>query len=251
MLIYNKILFFVLFFVSMNTGFAQNPNNAYKAKKAPLIDGNSNDECWQKAKWFNIDKVWIPYGTKIDSADFSGRYKISWDNDYLYLFVEITDNVFKNEHPNILEDYWWGDVVELFIDEDRSKGLHRCSYQAFAYHVCPNGKVVDRNAECVAAFVDDHIKVKVDTIGLHTYNWELAVKIYSDKYSPENPEKSRVCLNNDKLMGFSIAYCDNDETIKGAKNNRKSFLGSMEMNSVNFDDNCKTADYFGALLLVE
>jgi hypothetical protein len=45
-------------------------------------------------------------------------------------------------------------------------------------------------------------------------------------------------------MGFTIAYCDNDQTTS-----RENFIGSMFMTESTANDNYITADYFGSLLL--
>jgi hypothetical protein len=47
-------------------------------------------------------------------------------------------------------------------------------------------------------------------------------------------------------MGFSIAYCDNDETTS-----RENFIGSIQMAQATANDSYKNADYFGTMLLVD
>ena len=55
-----------------------------------LIDGIANEKTWKKSSWLPIDQVWI--GNQVDSSDFSGRYKLSWSKDALYVLVEIKDD---------------------------------------------------------------------------------------------------------------------------------------------------------------
>jgi hypothetical protein len=74
----------------------------------------------------------------------------------------------------------------------------------------------------------------------------MAIKVYNSKFVMSNPEASRVKLSAKKLMGFTIAYCDNDETTS-----RENFIGSMDMPSDKANDNYITADYFGSMLLVD
>ena len=74
----------------------------------------------------------------------------------------------------------------------------------------------------------------------------MAIKVYNSKFAVSNPEASRVKLTPKKLMGFSIAYCDNDETKA-----RENFIGSMDMTAATANDNYITADYFGSMLLVD
>jgi hypothetical protein len=70
--------------------------------------------------------------------------------------------------------------------------------------------------------------------------------MYDENFNYSNPEASRVKLTPNKLMGFSIAYCDNDETTS-----RENFIGSMIMSREHANDNYITADYFGSMLLVD
>jgi hypothetical protein len=86
----------------------------------------------------------------------------------------------------------------------------------------------------------------MDTIGEDLYLWELAFKIYDESYNHSNPEDSRIVLNHEKLMGLTVAYCDNDETTA-----RENFIGSMSMPEANYNDSYKNADFFGVMLLVD
>jgi hypothetical protein len=240
-----SVAMFLLFLACKTFAITQKDTiYAYEAKTVPVIDGKSTEACWKIAKWWPIDQIWIPYNGKMTAADFTGRYKVSWDKDYLYLFVEVTDDVLSDVHQNRISDYWFGDIVEVFIDENRSKGDHKCNYNAFAYHVSPTGYVNDYGTTCSGIFLNDNLKLKVDTISDHVYNWEFAIKIYSDKFTTTDPEASRLTLAKRKLMGLSLAYCDND-----GNNKRDNFIGSME-----WDGKIEpyiTADNLGTCYLVE
>jgi hypothetical protein len=84
----------------------------------------------------------------------------------------------------------------------------------------------------------------MDTIGTDTYLWEFAIKNYSASFNISNPEASRVKLETGKKMGFTIAYCDNDETTA-----RENFIGSMVMTQATANDMYKNADHFGLMIL--
>jgi hypothetical protein len=47
-------------------------------------------------------------------------------------------------------------------------------------------------------------------------------------------------------MGFTIAYCDNDETTS-----RENFIGSMQMTALTHNDMYKNANYFGLMILID
>jgi hypothetical protein len=211
-----------------------------------VIDGSSADACWAKAEWRPIDQVWIPFGEVMKPGDFKGRFKLAWDVNYLYVLAEIEDDIISDDHPNPLDNWWNDDCLELFIDEDRSKGNHECTYNAFAYHVSLYRDAIDMGTNCAGINLKNNLSIVMDTIGPHLYLWELAVKMYDKNFNPNNPETSRVKLYANKLMGFSIAYCDNDETTT-----RENFIGSMILTKETANESYKNADYFGPVLLVD
>ena len=209
-----------------------------------IIDGVANDACWEKTDWKPISQVWIPYAGKMATGDFEGKYKVAWDSQYLYLLVEVVDDMLSDDHINPLQNWWDDDCVEVFIDENRSKGNHERNNNAFAYHISLKYDAIDLDAYGNPVNYKNNIVVKMDTIGTHTYLWEIAIKNYSAAFTLSNPEASRVILTPNKIMGLSIAYCDNDQTT-----GRENFIGSMYMTSATANDNYITADYFGSLKL--
>lgn len=211
-----------------------------------VIDGIADDACWADAEWFAIDQVWIPYGEKMKEGDFEGRFKLAWDSLYLYLLAEIVDDSLSDYYSNPMQNWWDDDCLEIFIDENRSKGDHECNYNAFAYHVSIFYDAIDMAKNCGGINLKDNLIVKMDTIGENKYLWEVAIKNYSAAFNPTNPEASRVYLHHNKLMGFSLAYCDND-----GGTSRENFIGSMYMTQARANDSYKNADYFGTLLLVD
>ena len=93
----------------------------------------------------------MPYGASVDSTDYSGKYKVVWSSvtNLIYFLVRITDDVFVDGYiPEVTSDIYNFDVVEVFIDEDMSGGLHvfdgtgatglewgTKAENAFAYHI--------------------------------------------------------------------------------------------------------------------
>jgi hypothetical protein len=218
----------------------------YKSITPVVVDGSDADACWAEAEWKPISQVWIPYNASMAAGDFEGRYKVAWDSAYLYLLVEVTDDVLSDDHADPLQNWWDDDCVELFIDENRSKGVHETNNNAFAYHVSIFYDAIDMSSSGAGVNYKQNLQVVMDTIADHVYLWEFAVKMYSASFSLSNPEASRVWLSHNKLMGFTIAYCDNDNTTS-----RENFIGSMYMTSATANDNYKTANYFGSMLLVD
>lgn len=218
----------------------------YHTNTPVTIDGQATEECWENAKWNAIDQVWIPWGTTMKEGDFQGRFKVSWDKEYLYVLVEVVDDMLSDDHSNPLDSWWEDDCLEVFVDENRSMGDHTLNCNAFAYHVSLSFDAVDLNSSSKGVNYKDNIEVDMDTIADKTYLWEFAIKNYSASFDKNNPEASRVFLEANKKMGFTIAYCDNDETT-----GRENFIGSVPMIQSQYNDMYKNADHFGFMILVD
>lgn len=243
---YLLLLFVVVIFSAKSFGQTQKDTIfAVQALTPVVIDGVANDACWEKADWKPMNQVWIPYAAKMAAGDFEGKFKVSWDSQYLYLLVEVVDDVLSDDHTNPLQNWWDDDCVEVFIDENHSGGLHETNNNAFAYHISLKYDAIDMNSSGNPVNYKNNIIVKMDTIGVHTYLWEIAIKNYSDLFSLSNPEASRVKLTANKLMGFSVAYCDND-----AGTTRENFIGSVYVPAANYNDSYKNASLFGSLKLI-
>ncbi len=244
-------IFTILTLLTLLTGSvrSQTQNDtifSYISKTPVVIDGQATEECWKNAEWHLIDQVMIPWAAKMKEGDFSGKFKVAWDEDFLYVLVEIVDDSLSDDHVNPLQNWWDDDCLEVFIDEDRSKGNHERNCNAFAYHVSLFYDAVDLNSSGQGVNYKNNVIVDMDTIGKNTYLWELAFKNYDATFNLSNPEKSRVKLKHNKKMGFAVAYCDNDET-----KSRENFIGSMVLTQATANDLYKNADHFGLMILVD
>lgn len=208
---------------------------------SPLIDGKGEDEAWQHAEWLLLDQVWI--GAPIASSDFIGRYKILWDENNLYVLAEITDDTLVDIHSDGLLKYWDDDCLEIFVDEDASDGNHQYNYNAFAYHIALDGKVVDIRTDSVPAYFNGHCTTRRITME-NTSIWEVALNIFDGnkyEYGGENIPKM---LKSGKKMGFALAYCDNDHSPE-----RESFIGSVRVDGDDKNRAWIDAGIFGLLTL--
>ncbi|MEJ1223421.1 sugar-binding protein [Sediminicola sp. 1XM1-17] len=213
-----------------------------KASKSPNLDGKDMDDCWNKAEWLAMDQNWL--GNAFTYKDFSGRYKLSWDESALYILAEITDDVLFDQHEDPLKLWWDDDCVEVFIDEDNSGGPHQFSHNAFAYHIALDGNVVDLAPDESPRLYNDHITSVRTTTG-HVSTWEIAVKIFDDTFvDGQNNSPKNLELN--KKLGFAIAYCDND----GSKE-RENFIGSVFVPGEDKNKGYVDANIFGTLVLLE
>jgi len=249
----------------------------------PSIDGIGNDNCWNDCKWQYIDQVWIEYGQTLDSADFSGRYKIAWSpsTNLLYFLVEIVDDVFVDgyvydSNPSVGGGYPNYDIVEVFIDHDKSGGLHVFdgtgntgqqwginAENAFSYHIAADVATEDQvthdKVVCDIAGQSwsnyyipnyaDHLPEFALKQSQGKFTWEFSMHVYDDTYQAGNPAASRVVLKTGDLMGLSIAYCDNDDPDEEPKQ-RDNFIGSVWVPAAAYNDHWMNADYFGTILLI-
>lgn len=227
--------------------FSQTQNDTifnFKTLSPVTVDGQATEDCWTNAEWHAIDQVWIPWNAKMKDGDFSGRFKVAWDEDFLYMLVEVVDDSLSDDHSNPLQNWWDDDCLEVFIDENRSKGDHERNCNAFAYHVSLFYDAVDLDSKGNGINYKNNVIVDMDTIGPDTYLWEFAFKNYDENFNINDPEKSRVKLSHNKKMGLTVAYCDNDETTS-----RENFIGSMVMTQATANDMYKNADHFGLMIL--
>ena len=225
--------------------------NAYEAPKAtqaPAIDGLADDPAWQQAEWANIDQLTL--GKQPTSSDFSGRFKLVWTPEKLYILGEITDDVLIDTHADPLDSYWEDDTFEIFLDEDKSGGNHLDNYNAFAYHVALDNQVIDLNSSGKPGYLNDHVQSvwQRDSNNPNKVIWELAIDIYPDSYKDEDNKARPVALSKGKKMGFMVAYCDSD-----GNEGREHFIGSYDIPAVDGDKNRGYIDasVFDGLTLVE
>ncbi len=243
----------------IENGLAQGDTvQAQHVKVLPVIDGVGNDICWIEpgVEWKAIDQVWMPWkGTVPSPDDFTGKYKVVWNEteNLLYLLVDIIDDKFIDGYdfatngPSGYPNY---DVVEIFIDENRSKGGHvfdngtENAQNALSYHFNVNAPAdgettneftvedldgVNWGNSWVVNYASHFPEFSMKKTG-NNYVYEFSMKVYDDTYPTQkkdgstatDKELARVVLSAGKIMGMSMAYCDND--LNDGK--RDHFFGS-------------------------
>ncbi len=219
-----KRFWIIVFTLGISTLFTYNTSinaglPAYEIQPttgAITINGNGSETDWSSVSWRNIDQTWL--GVVPTAADFSGKYKLLYDKDYLYILAEITDNALVDSHMDPLVDYFNDDCIEIFLDENASGGAHRSNYNAFAYHVSINNNWVDAGPTGNAAEYPTHGTMSRTNVG-NVHTWEARVKLFPDNYI-DGGVNEPVVLHKGKKIGFMLAYCDSDATT------RESFIGS-------------------------
>ncbi len=248
------LAFAILLFLFLSNGCqsGQNPFNknealshiqAKRSAQQPRLDGFAYDACWKEAEWHPINHLWL--GKEYDKDDFSGHFKVSWSDDYIYILAEIVDDKLMDSHRNGLQQYQDDDCIVVFVDENMSGGNHEYSYNAFAYHVGLDGKPVDIGIDSLPHFYDFHIISKKTANGT-IYTWELAMNIYDDSFVDNSNRNSPIKLSAGKKLGFAIAYSDNDFSEQ-----REHYIGSVPIAGEDKDKARKDASVLGSLELVE
>lgn len=242
----------------------------------PIIDGKGDDDCWQTVTWQSIDQVWIPYGGHVDSTDYWGRYKMVWSakENLLYFLVEILDDIAVDGYiKGVTADYYNFDIIEVFIDEDNSGGLHVLdgtgndalrygtnAENAFAYHiyaefpqeneVTKEKKVMDiAGSNWLIMDYAPHLPEFALRKTGNLYTREFSLIVYNDTYDHNNPAASRVQLQTEKILGLSLAYCENDDPNESPKT-RDNFFGSVWVRPEAYNNHWMDADDFGTAMLI-
>lgn len=227
---------------SSSSSSIPNHYNAPRATSTPVIDG-SVDAVWERAAWASIDVFWLGTQSNPSAQDYSGRYKALWDEDYLYLLFDVTDDRIYDGVRDALDRYWEDDTVELFIDENKNGGQHGYNTSAWAYHISTYGDVVDYTTSG-PKLLNDHVTSRLVSNG-SKHLWEIRVRIYGEDYA-DWKTNTPLKLFAGKLMGFSACYIDNDGSPQ-----RESMMGSVNTPGHKNNQGYLDAGVFGSLKLVE
>jgi hypothetical protein len=255
------------------------PVLAPEAGAVPVIDGIGGDSCWQNISWQPINEVWMPYGATVDTNDYSGRYKVVWSasTNLLYFLVDVTDDVFVDGFiPGVTSDIYNYDIAEVFIDEDKSGGKHvfdgtgevgrefgTKAANAFSYHIyMPFPREGEVSTDVYAGDLTgtdwadarypnyaSHLPEFAMRVHGHEVVREFSLIVYNDTYSEKNKESARSKLAAGKIMGLSLAVCDNDHPEKEPKL-REKFFGSVRVPAEANNEHWRNADYFGTVKLL-
>jgi hypothetical protein len=90
----------------------------YKTAQQPAIDGDGDETAWQQTERIYFEKCLEVVPWPDDTNDFSGFYKVLWDDNYFYYYAEVVDDLLRYDHSTT----WQNDGIWLYFDGDNSKG---------------------------------------------------------------------------------------------------------------------------------
>ena len=213
------------------------------ARVAPVVDGSASDHAWTQAPWQAIEHRWL--GPEYTPDDFSGRFKVVWTPERIYLLAEIVDDILFDSHRDPLVQYWDDDCLEIFLDEDYSGGEHQFNHNAFAYHLSLDNQAIDIGTDQKARNYSRHVESSWRQSG-NTVVWEVAIDIYDDSYVDGAADNQAIRLVAGKVLGLMVAYCDNDGSEL-----RENFVGSESVPTGPTDRGWIDAGLFGKVVLDE
>lgn len=243
----------LVFFALLSAVFCTNPPKPDSPQAAgrelltatygtPILDGSGSDDAWTASDWQPIDQVWA--GSPVnDLKDFSGQYKLAWDENNLYLLVEIEDDSLRDVHADGLDHNEEDDCLVIFIDENLSGGNYQYTFNAFAYHITLDGRVTNYAPDSTCHFFDEHCLTRRIDHG-HVSTWEIAIRIFDGERFELGGENVPKLLEANKKIGFALAYNDNDRSIK-----RENLIGNVPISGAPEKQPWMDASTFGVLTL--
>jgi len=237
---------------SIIAGLAASPAHAshsearssYLAQRATTdirVDGTASEPDWERAGWRDIKYRWL--GPEYAADDFSGRFKVMWTPERIYILAEIVDDILFDAHRDPLVQYWDDDCLEIFLDADYSGGEHQFNHNAFAYHMSLDNRAIDIGADRKARDYTQHVQSRWQQHA-DKLVWEIGVDIYDDTYVDGSSRNQPMELVAGKILGLMIAYCDND-----GSEFRENFIGSESVPSGPKDRGWIDAGLFGEVIL--
>jgi len=238
--------------VSVIAGLAPLPAHAshsearssYVAQRATAdirVDGTVSEPDWDRAEWRDIKYRWL--GPEYTADDFSGRFKVLWTPERIYILAEIVDDILIDAHRDPLVQYWDDDCLEIFLDADYSGGEHQFNHNAFAYHMSLDNRAIDIGTDQNARDYTHHVTSQWRQHAGKLV-WEVGIDIYDDSYVDGSPDNKPMALVAGKILGLMVAYCDNDGSEL-----RENFIGSESVPSGPTDRGWIDAGLFGEVIL--
>lgn len=212
------------------------------AEKKPKIDGIYEKDLWSKATLLaenRADKFYcsngVPWGGK---NDLSYTFRMLWDEDNLYMYVTVKDNIFNNQEQ--ASRIWAADSVQFGIMKSKNMGIDDTSstfteigygklndgVKMWRYSSCGDGKIGE-----VTNFDAAVIRKSGETVYEARIPW---VELFGNGHKAQKGDE----------YAFSMLVNDSDGQVAGKTDNRHGFM--------NYNDGVgtvKDSKLFGKLTL--
>ena len=192
---------------------------------APVIDGEM-DPVWYSVCSVPLEKQNITEATAPDDwLDTFARFRMMWDEDHYYLFIEAHDDTLNTSHT----DAWENDSFEVFFDGDNSKNDMVTGYDAndvqlrYMYGQTTDNMGNAPNSVCQFRDTD------------YGYNCEIQIPVSDMTFD----------LDADHIFGFEIQFNDDDN---GSRNHLLKWWSASDQSwqDPSLFGTAKTTDYIAS-----
>ncbi len=128
-------------------------------------------------------------------ADHSSFFRVLWDDNYFYLFVQIIDDELDASNRG---EPWMNDCVELFLDGDNSKGAQYDGVNDVQWRWVYGDDKLEASQR-VSSGPGDFVFKQTD----EGYNLEVAI--------PKSQVEPYMPLTDEQEIGFEISNADRDQ----------------------------------------
>ena len=183
-----KYAYYLIFFVALTTSKHATTQNiwdgyehlflpvkqyvAYQTINPISIDGKANEKSWQQAEW-SEHFVDIKEGTVADSCNFT-RFKILWNNQYLYIFAELKEPHIWTYKVNSSQTISDENNFEIFLDPDND------THDYFEFELNAQNQLTERYMPMPRR------NGGVPLWEWHTRNFRSAVQVYGTINNPSD-----------------------------------------------------------------
>jgi hypothetical protein len=176
---------------------------AYYFSNPPEIDTNSND--W-KVDPYPVEAVVFGKGDHKGVGDLSARVRLGWDEDYLYLYARVIDDVYAQNASGA--NLFKGDSLEILLDTNVSADYYLAALTLDDYQlgISPGSDEPGEDTEAYLWFPTSSEGSKD--------NVKIAAREREDGYVVEAAipwSVFDVSPSNGRHFGFAISISDNDD----------------------------------------
>lgn len=206
---------------------------AVYAHKKPSIDGKIDPGEWNTNAAMYADSIEqaIPIAGRTWSwggiEDCSGRSVVQWDEEYIYIMAEVTDNVFKNNYK--ADSLWMGDSMQFGVSYNdtgyTALGEGYTTFHEIGLALCSDGPVAYRfmaqdGSEYKAGVVGDCDVAVVRNGSKTIYEFKMPWNklLNPGQQIKEGSNMRYSFLFNDNDGNERVGYMECGSGIGGAKN---------------------------------